>query len=127
MPTREQKLGYKKTYREKHKEEIREYKREYRRTHKEKNRIYNREKLLLKKYNLTLAQYNEMFIKQEYKCAICGKHQSEYKRTFDVDHDHCTEKVRGLLCGKCNRMLGNVNDDINILINAINYLKSFSQ
>lgn len=40
-----------------------------------------------------------------------------------IDHCHTNGHVRGLLCQKCNSALGLLQDDINILTNAINYLK----
>jgi hypothetical protein len=78
----------------------------------------------VKKYGLTLEQYDELFNKQEGKCAICGKHQSELKQALCVDHDHITKKVRGLLCITCNRGIGYLNDNIQLLSQAINYLNN---
>lgn len=40
-----------------------------------------------------------------------------------VDHDHVTGTIRGLLCSKCNTLLGMAKDNIAILENAIKYLK----
>lgn len=38
-------------------------------------------------------------------CAICGKPRSVFKNNFSIDHNHKTDKIRGLLCYKCNRWL----------------------
>jgi hypothetical protein len=76
-------------------------------------------------YGISTEDYNKLFIKQEGKCKICGKHQSELKVPLCVDHCHHTNMVRGLLCTKCNAGLGNYNDDIILFQNAVNYLNSF--
>jgi hypothetical protein len=68
----------------------------------ENKRNYNLKRL----YNITIEDYNNIFNNQNGYCAICGKHQLEFKRAFAVDHDHITGKVRGLLCMKCNADLG---------------------
>ena len=64
-----------------------------------------------------------MFEVQENKCAICGSVLSDTNKAF-VDHCHNTKKVRGLLCAKCNTLLGMAKDDVSILQNAITYLTS---
>ena len=69
--------------------------------------------------------YNSMFAKQQGCCAVCGKHQSELNKAFDVDHNHETGQVRGLLCGQCNRGLGNFYVDSNgveLLLKAKEYM-----
>lgn len=73
---------------------------------------------------INLKDYENMFNEQEGKCAICKRHQSEFKKRLVVDHNHKTGKIRGLLCSPCNRMLGQVGDSFTILRNAIEYLKS---
>src|SRR5262245_29482317 len=50
--------------------------------------------------------YDELYEKQEGKCAICGKHSSEFKHRLGMDHNHRTFEVRGLLCWSCNHKLG---------------------
>ena len=40
-----------------------------------------------------------------------------------VDHDHITGKVRGLLCGSCNRALGLIKDNLETLVRLQKYLE----
>lgn len=68
-------------------------------------------------YGITLKEYNQRIIKQNGKCLICHK-----KSKLHIDHNHKTNKIRGLLCERCNPGLGFFNDDVNILKSAINYL-----
>jgi hypothetical protein len=79
---------------------------EYRKKYREENKDKAKEYKLLKTYNITLNDYNEMFKKQEGKCGICKKHQNKLNRRLYVDHDHSTGKVRELLCTSCNFKLG---------------------
>ena len=44
-------------------------------------------------------------------------------QTFVLDHDHDTMEIRDYLCNKCNSALGNFNDDVNLLRNAVSYLE----
>ena len=80
-----------------------------------------RERHLIRKYGVTLADYEAMFVAQRGCCAICQKAQ---ERALDVDHNHRTGVVRGLLCTNCNRMIGHANDDPERLQIAANYLSS---
>lgn len=52
---------------------------------------------------VTIAQYETMLARQGGGCAICGNPPKT--RRLDVDHDHTTGTVRGLLCHRCNRAL----------------------
>jgi hypothetical protein len=57
-------------------------------------------------YGLTVEQYDAMLNAQGGVCAICGAPPKDNKkRRLVVDHDHKTEKNRGLLCIKCNNTL----------------------
>lgn len=76
-----------------------------------------------KKYGIGIATYNRMFEKQNGCCAICGIHQSDLKKCLHIDHCHETKMVRGLLCSKCNHLLGCANDNIDILFQSIIYLR----
>lgn len=61
---------------------------------------------LMSKYGLTLEDYQRMLEEQNYCCAICGEHESNFSRRLAVDHDHKSGKVRALLCAICNQNLG---------------------
>lgn len=76
------------------------------------------------KYGLTLEDYDKLFKEQNGCCAICETHQSELKHSLSVDHNHETNKIRGLLCNNCNRSIGLLKDDIEVLEKAIVYLKT---
>jgi hypothetical protein len=81
---------------------------------------------LKRKYNITLEEYEEMNTLQNGKCAICSKTEMNNKNSvLCVDHDHTTNKVRGLLCGLCNTALGNFLDNKTNLFQAIKYLEKY--
>jgi hypothetical protein len=60
------------------------------------------DKEIQRDWGITCGDYFAMYDKQDGKCATCGKTS---ERRFDVDHDHNTGAIRGLLCRKCNRNL----------------------
>ena len=62
---------------------------------------------------------------QEGRCAICSRHESEFKKRLHVDHDHVTGSIRGLLCQQCNVGLGNFADSCERLTNAKDYLTKY--
>lgn len=53
------------------------------------------------RYGITPFQYQSMLAAQNYSCAVCGK-PFEHRR-INIDHDHQTMRVRGLLCFTCNK------------------------
>jgi hypothetical protein len=77
----------------------------------------NRRRRRLAKYGLTPAQYSDLLVSQDGLCAVCYEQPAT-----DVDHDHATGAVRGLLCGKCNTGLGQFDDDPERLRYAIEYV-----
>jgi len=61
-------------------------------------------------------------------CAICGEpeqriYRGKTRRSLDIDHDHATGEIRGLLCSACNRMLANARDNPEVLRKAAGYLE----
>ena len=82
-----------------------------------------RNTVLKRHYGITLEQYNQMFIEQNGCCAICERPASDFPKKLVVDHDHFTLKVRKLLCGLCNQMLGSSKENLETLQKAIEYLQ----
>ena len=87
----------------------------------QKRRTYR--KALLRKYGLTLGDYERMLFEQDERCAICESPECDSNNSMAVDHDHQTGKVRGILCRRCNLVLGKMEDDPSLLEAAAAYLK----
>jgi hypothetical protein len=101
----------------------------------------------LRKYGITLDEFNALLVQQNGCCAICGSKNSGVKlngrdgpkrcskngwpsvskkeghRPWHIDHDHQTGRVRGLLCHSCNLALGYVKDDVSLLRRMVSYLE----
>ena len=107
------------------KPEYKAYAKEYKLRNPDQHRNYN-----LKPYNITVIEYNELLDNQGGVCAICEQEDRD-GRNLAVDHDHqccagngsCGKCIRGLLCKRCNTLLGSVKDDTALLQRAITYLK----
>ncbi len=84
---------------------------------------------LYARFKLRRSEYNNLVSEQGNKCAICFKPETYINRKLNspnplsIDHDHKTGRIRELLCQKCNAILGMSNDSIEILQEAINYLR----
>jgi len=81
------------------------------------------DKTMRRLYGITLGDYARMFEEQNGVCAVCG--QASTGTRLHIDHDHTTGRVRGLLCFKCNSVLGKVNDDPEHLLTLVAYLENF--
>lgn len=98
----------------------------------ERRRKLQKHSNLIRIYGLTLKAYNNMSEAQNHKCAICNEEEigvhnrggETVPLTLAVDHNHETGNVRALLCHKCNKALGLFKDNINLLQDALSYLKS---
>lgn len=84
-------------------------------------RAYMR-RMALAKYGLTEEDFAAMKVAQEGRCAICGEVFGDGFRDANVDHDHITGVVRGILCRTCNAGLGQFKDKVEHLGAAIRYL-----
>ncbi len=84
-----------------------------------------------RQYNLSPEQHKTLLDRQGRQCAICDQPFLVYEdrrghqfQTSCVDRNHKTGFVRGLLCRRCNMMLGHLNEDVTKLEKAIQYLKA---
>ncbi len=73
-------------------------------------------------FGLTLESWTAMLDAQGGVCAICGGVERR-GHALSVDHCHATNRVRGLLCGDCNRGLGMYRDRDDLLLRAAEYLR----
>jgi hypothetical protein len=119
------KTQYQKDYYLKNKEKMKEQSKQWIINNRDKHNKFLRKAMLKRLYRISLEKYNKIFTEQEGKCAICGTHQNELKRKLAVDHNHKTGKVRGLLCYKCNSIIGYSKEDIIILKQTIEYLNKY--
>jgi hypothetical protein len=60
-----------------------------------------RDNMLRKKYGIDIETYERMLRAQDGVCAICRRPPKTVR--LNVDHDHKTGRVRGLLCFRCNK------------------------
>jgi hypothetical protein len=83
--------------------------------------VSDRRSHLKRKFGLTPAEYEAKLAAQGGGCALCGREPGP-GRQLDIDHDHTTGAVRGLICNTCNQGLGQFRDDPIRLAHAAAYL-----
>jgi len=126
------KAEYDRDYRRTNTERIRTYKQQYDREHREENtermrtwRTDSEHQTSIShyarkaKYGIMRDEYESMLVEQEGCCLICG----QLMHPPCIDHDHDTDEVRGLLCVRCNTMLGMALDNPDILRSGASYLE----
>jgi hypothetical protein len=86
----------------------------------------SRDAYLKRTYGISEAEYDAMWIQQGGCCWIC-KEPSPEDENLCVDHNHRTGETRGLTCQRCNRVLGMVNDNVEILFRIIEYIRCFDR
>jgi predicted restriction endonuclease len=95
---------------------------EYRLAHKEELRAYN----MMRYHGVTIQEIEELKLKQNNKCAICGNELKSGKGTH-LDHDHASGINRGLLCSSCNLGIGSLKDNPEIVLSAYKYLELWGE
>lgn len=88
----------------------------------EKSKMIARKTHIMRKFGITIEEYETMLLSQDSVCAIC-KNKCATGNYLAVDHNHNTQKIRALLCKNCNTAIGLFKEDINIMTNAIEYIK----
>ncbi len=118
---------YRRYYR-KHRRRIIKRKLQWAKEHPETARKLHR-RSCLKKFGLTIEEYDRLFLAQNGLCAICGNPETTKAGTvrLAVDHNHETNEIRGLLCNRCNWLLGLVKDSPQLLAQAITYLSKYAK
>lgn len=105
------------------------------RKHRVSNRAYQQTdkykkwyfKNKLKKYNLTVEKYNEIFVRQNGQCAICFVNLDDIpSKQRHIDHAEIAG-VRGILCAKCNHAIGLFKHKTHIIKRAAEYLEIFGR
>ena len=81
---------------------------------------------LKRRYGLEYNDWLDLLKKQYNKCEICNREFTEELSPV-VDHCHKTENVRGLLCNSCNRGIGYLQDNYDIINSAANYLYKYKE
>jgi len=105
-----------------------EYASTYYQANREREQLRNR-RFRLRRWGLTDAEFTSLLDKQGGRCAVCRSDTPGGRwNQWHVDHDHAREQiglieVRGLLCTRCNVLLGYADDDPNRLIAAADYLR----
>ena len=77
-------------------------------------------------YKIREQELRDLMDNQKGCCSICGESLVKVdwsKSHLHIDHCHETYRVRGLLCGNCNWLLGVAREDVDILKKAVNYLE----
>ena len=109
---------YSRKWRAAHPEQKREEARQYRRAKPETVAGH----LMKYRYGITRAEYDRLLSAQGGLCAAC--HRPPEKRCLDVDHDHTTGRVRGLLCNPCNITLGRCREGGEWLRKLADYIEA---
>lgn len=91
----------------------------YNKHNRDKVRNTQRSWQIRNRYGLSREEYENLLKQQNNKCAICKK---PFKSTPHIDHDHDTNRIRGLLCYRCNTAIGSFKENIMTLKSAIRYL-----
>lgn len=83
-----------------------------------------RKQTRLRKYGLSIPEYEKLLEIQNNSCAVCNRTETEFKKGLSIDHCHATGKVRGLLCTNCNTAIGALKENPEMFKKALQYLEN---
>lgn len=107
---------YVRKWERKNKKQVNKTKRKYQQQNRKAYRSYE----LKCKYGITNQEFSKLLDNQNYRCAVCKRPFVDLK--VEIDHNHKTGLVRGLLCRRCNALMGWV-DQFKLLKRALKYAK----
>ncbi len=111
---------YQAKYRKEHDAVLKEYFRN--RYANERERAYAQK--TFRKYGITPDDYLRKLAEQNGHCALCPRRP--VKKRLNIDHNHKTGQVRGLLCFPCNYAVGMLNDDAERARRLATYLEGYA-
>ncbi len=97
---------------------------------KECQKPVNRRRYFLRKFNITVEEYDTHLANQKGLCWLCEKPETSVNKFGEVKmlavhHCHKTGQVICLLCYRCNTALGMLNDDFRLLEKAARLMARF--
>lgn len=87
------------------------------------NPLAKKDAELRRLYGISVEDYLQMLKNQNGVCKICHQ-ECKTKYSLSVDHNHKTGVVRGLLCNRCNRVLGMMEESVELFASAIKYIEN---
>jgi hypothetical protein len=98
----------------------------YRDTHQRMMYLTRTRSQLKQRYGITIEQRDEMLAEQGGCCKLCGRDDCHWGKGFQnvwhIDHVHGTRIVRGILCAACNMLVGQIEKNLTLSLEAIKYL-----
>lgn len=95
------------------------------RAYRKQNRAKHYRQEVMRKYGVDEGWFDAQLKKQGNRCECCNRKFAwgDKQKTPHVDHCHESGKVRGILCNRCNFVLGLSNDDQDLLSTLAEYLR----
>jgi len=97
---------------------------ESRRKWREANPDRHRARHVKNRYGIGQVEYDEMVAEAAGLCPVCHEPPPSPLKALDLDHDHATGAIRGLLCRGCNLALGGARDNPQILRDLADYVEA---